>query len=105
MEFVRGVIIDQHFTQRGRIGRLLAVVSQFPHELGIGIDENTAAVIEGNICRVKGSGAITILDAGSVSFNDAQDIGPGACITLCGVTLHSLPEGRRFDLLERKPVP
>jgi cyanophycinase len=104
MEFLRGVIIDQHFTQRGRIGRLLAVVAQFPHELGMGIDENTAAIIEGDRCRVVGSGAVTILDAGNVTFNDAPDLRPEACITLCGVTLHSLPEGRGFDLLERKPL-
>jgi cyanophycinase len=104
MEFLRGVIIDQHFTQRGRIGRLLAVVAQFPHELGMGIDENTAAIIEGNLCRVVGSGAVTVLDAGNVTFNDALNLRPEACITLCGVTLHSLPEGRGFDLLERKPL-
>jgi cyanophycinase len=80
------------------------VVAQFPHELGMGIDENTAAIIEGDRCRVVGSGAVTILDAGNVTFNDAPDLRPEACITLCGVTLHSLPEGRGFDLLERKPL-
>jgi cyanophycinase len=105
MEFLRGVIIDQHFTQRGRIGRLLAVVAQFPHELGMGIDEDTAAIVEGHVFRVVGRGAVTVLDAGAVTFNDAEEVGLGACITLCGLTLHSLPEGRRFDLLERTSVP
>jgi cyanophycinase len=105
MELLRGIIIDQHFTQRGRVGRLLSVVAQFPHELGMGIDENTAALIEGHTCRVIGEGAVTILDAGAVTFNDADQVGRGACITLCGVTLHSLPEGSRFDLLARKPLP
>nr|ANY58055.1 Cyanophycinase [uncultured bacterium] len=104
MEFLRGVIIDQHFAQRGRIARLLAVVAQFPHELGMGIDENTAVVVEGHTCRVIGSGSVTILDAGAGTFNDALDVGPGACIALGGVTLHSLPEGCRFDLLERVPL-
>ena len=105
LELLPGVIVDQHFTQRGRIGRLLSVVAQFPHELGIGIDENTALLVAGHFCQVVGSGAVTIVDAGATSFNDALEVAAGARITLCDVTLHCLPAGRSFDLLERRPLP
>lgn len=104
LELVRGVIIDQHFAQRGRIGRLLSVVALFPHELGIGIDEDTALVLDGSAGVVFGQGAVTILDAGEAKVNDAFDIGAGRGITLAGVKLHSLPAGRRFDFLERTPI-
>ncbi|RYE84064.1 MAG: cyanophycinase, partial [Myxococcales bacterium] len=104
LEFLPGIIIDQHFAQRGRLGRLLSVVAQFPHQLGIGIDEDTALVIEGHEARVIGSGAITIVDAGSATRNDGADVPAGAAITLCGVTLHSLPRGQRFDLSARSPL-
>ncbi|AUX36408.1 MULTISPECIES: cyanophycinase [Sorangium] len=104
LELLPGVIIDQHFAQRGRIGRLLSVIGLFPHYLGVGIDEDTAIAVEGHRASVIGSGAVTIVDAGCASFNDAVDTGPGGCITLSGVTLHSLPHGRSFDLLERRPI-
>jgi cyanophycinase len=104
LEFLSGVIIDQHFGQRGRVHRLLGVVAQFPHCLGIGIDEDTALFVEGHAARVLGSGSVTIVDAGTTTHNDALEVPRGAPITLCGVTLHSLPDGRRFDLLERRPV-
>ncbi|MEG0642246.1 MAG: cyanophycinase, partial [Clostridium sp.] len=68
LDIIRGVIIDQHFAQRGRIGRLLAAVAQNPEILGIGIDENTAIVIEGkNRFRVIGEGAVTIVDGNYIS--------------------------------------
>ena len=104
LEFLPGIIIDQHFAQRGRIGRLLSVVAQFPHQLGIGIDEDTALVVEGSLARVIGSGSITIVDAGATTFNDGGEVGPGEAISLCGVTLHSLPSGRSFDLRGRQPI-
>ncbi|WP_437722502.1 cyanophycinase [Sorangium sp. So ce861] len=104
LELLPGVIIDQHFAQRGRIGRLLSVIGLFPHYLGVGIDEDTAIAVEGHRATVIGSGAVTIVDAGCASFNDAVDTAPGGCITLSGVTLHSLPHGRSFDLLERRPI-
>jgi cyanophycinase len=104
MEFLSGAIIDQHFGQRGRIHRLLAVVAQFPHCLGIGIDEDTALFVQGHRARVLGSGSVTILDAGTATFNDAASVSASEAVTLCGLTLHSLPSGRSIDLLERRPL-
>jgi cyanophycinase len=104
MEFLPGVLIDQHFEQRGRIKRLLAVVAQFPHNLGIGIDEDTALFVENQQFEVMGEGKVTVIDAGSVSFNNALDLGKGVPLALCGLKLHILPHGFRFDLRNRRPV-
>jgi cyanophycinase len=104
MEFLSGVIIDQHFGQRGRIHRLLAVVAQFPHCLGIGIDEDTALFVQGHRAQVIGNGSVTILDAGAATFNDAASVSAAEAVTLCGLTLHSLPSMRCIDLLERRPL-
>jgi cyanophycinase len=60
---VRDVIIDQHFAERGRIGRLLGAVAQSPRVLGVGIDEDTAVVVEGDDFQVIGSGAVYVVDA------------------------------------------
>src|SRR3954469_24003260 len=62
MEFLAGTITDSHFSQRGRLGRLLAAVAQYPHDIGIGIDEDTAAVVEGDRLECFGTNAITIVD-------------------------------------------
>jgi cyanophycinase len=104
LELVPGVLVDQHFTQRGRISRLLSVIAQFPHYLGVGIDEDTALLVRGHQAEVIGSGSVTIIDAGTASLNDALEVGPASCITLCHVTLHCLAAGRKFDLLEREPI-
>lgn len=62
---VRDVIIDQHFAERGRIGRLLGAIPQNPREPGLGIDEDTAAVLEGNRFQVIGSGGVYVVDGGA----------------------------------------
>src|SRR3954462_7833919 len=62
MEFLGGAITDSHFSQRGRLGRLLAAVAQYPHDIGIGIDEDTAAVVIGDRLTCFGTNAITIVD-------------------------------------------
>jgi len=70
MDFLRGAMIDQHFTRRGRAGRLLAALAQYPHQLGIGIDEDTAMVVHGTTFRVLGSGAVTVFDLGQATVNN-----------------------------------
>ncbi len=99
---VSGVTIDMHFAERGRLGRLLSVTGMFPHELGLGIDENTAVIVDGNEFEVIGAGAVTVVDAGEVTslhIPDAQ--GPMA---MTGVLLHVLPSGYSFDLSTRQPL-
>lgn len=98
---VPGVVIDQHFEQRGRIGRLLALVAQSPALLGIGIDEDTCAVVGADrTISVLGRGAVTILDGAHVATDAYRGKGYRP-LMVSGAVLHSLPSGYRFDMRAR----
>ena len=94
---VEGVIIDQHFGQRNRYGRLMSVVASSPHLLGIGIDENTAIEVTGDRFTVLGSGVVYVLDA-RTAVTDFPDARRGAPMLVSGAVIHSLPAGATFDL-------
>jgi cyanophycinase len=94
---VDGVIIDQHFAQRNRYGRLMSVVASSPHLLGIGIDENTAIEVSGDRFTVLGSGVVHVLDA-RAAVTDFPDARRGAPMLVSGAVVHSLPAGATFDL-------
>jgi cyanophycinase len=98
---VQGVVIDQHFEQRGRIGRLLALVAQSPSLLGIGIDEDTCAVVTADrVLQVIGRGAVTLVDGSHVRTDAYRGKGYRP-VMVSGAILHSLPSGYRFDLRGR----
>jgi cyanophycinase len=101
-------VIDQHFDQRNRYGRLLMIVSQSPSLLGIGVDEDTAAVVEEvgghEMLRVIGRGAVVIFDPAHIVTN-AYEAKRSSPLLSSGVTLHVLPEGAHFDLTTRTLVP
>lgn len=101
---VADVIIDQHFAERGRIGRLLGAVAHNPRVLGIGIDEDSAIVVEGEGFGVIGSGAVTIADAAGATHSNIAGARPEALLSIHDVRLHILAAGDRFDLRERRPV-
>ena len=98
-----GVIIDQHFAQRGRIGRLLGAVAQNPRVLGIGIDEDTAIVVQNDAFSVIGAGAVYIVDGSKVTRSNIAEGEPDKALLMCDVTLHVLSKGARFDLANRRP--
>lgn len=104
LEFLPGVMIDQHFTRRGRCGRLLSALARYPHQLGVGIDEDTAMIVQDGQFRVVGEGAVTVLDLGEVTYNNVLDLADSQHLAICGVRLHILPDGFRFDLGGRSPV-
>jgi len=104
MEFMRGTIIDQHFGQRGRYGRLLSAVAQYPHQLGIGIDEDTALLVQGDIFHVIGCGAVTVVDAGAATYNNVLQCRSGEHVALCDIRLHVLTAVLGFNLTERMPL-
>jgi cyanophycinase len=92
------VIIDQHFDQRGRYGRLLSMVAASPNLLGMGIDENTAAEIrDARVMSVIGAGAIFVVNARN-AITDAPDARRGAPLLVSGAVVHTLPTGSTFDL-------
>ena len=98
---IRGVVVDQHFDQRARYGRLMSVIATSPHLLGIGIDEDTAIIVaDRREFSVLGSGAVFVVDCRS-AVTDAPDAAPGAPVLVSGATVHSLPAGSTFDLTNR----
>jgi cyanophycinase len=105
---VDNCVIDQHFAQRNRYGRLLMIVSQSPQLLGMGVDEDTAAVIsrteDGDVLRVVGRGSVTLMD-GSHMVTNAHEAREHRPILASGVTLHVLPAGAEFDLDARVLLP
>ncbi len=104
MGFLPGVVIDQHFSQRGRLGRLLSALAQQPAVLGFGIDENTAVAVNGNECEVIGEGAVTVVDVSEITHTNLGQILKDEDLAICGAKLHILPHGYRFDLKTRKPI-
>jgi cyanophycinase len=100
---LHGAIVDQHFAQRNRYGRLLSLVAQSPGLLGIGVDEDTAAVVRGAELRVVGRGAVTIFD-GSRIVSNAHYAKRSEALLASGVVLHVLPAGAVFDLDARDLV-
>jgi cyanophycinase len=99
-----GVIVDQHFQQRNRLGRLLSLIAQNPSLLGLGVDEDTAGVVgPDGVMEVIGRGSITVVD-GSGSETDAWEVRGHKPLMISGVVLHSLPSGYRFDLRRRHRI-
>lgn len=104
LSLISDVIIDQHFMERGRVGRLVGAVAQNPKNLGIGIDEQTAIVVErGNGFYVLGSGAVYVIDGTEVSYSNIADEAKKKTVSIYDVRLHVLSQGDRFDLLTRRP--
>lgn len=100
------IVIDQHFRQRDRIGRLLAALAYNPFAVGIGLDEDTAAFIDGDDClEVFGSGAITVVDASKLEHSSMGSAAHGDSICMTGIRLHILNAGGRFDLHSRAATP
>jgi cyanophycinase len=96
------LIIDQHFRQRDRIGRLLAMVAANPGLIGVGIDEDTAILTsQNNVLEVVGRNSVTIVD-GSNMYSDIFQVKGHGGITVSDARLHILTPGRRFDLKRRK---
>jgi cyanophycinase len=102
--FLPGVLVDQHFEQRGRLRRLLAAIAQYPHELGLGIDEDAAVVVDGHTFEVFGTGSVTVVDAGGLTHSNLGEVERHGLLAICGVRIHVLPAGYRFDLRNRAPL-
>ena len=96
-------IIDQHFRQRDRLGRLTTALAFNPFAVGIGLDEDTAAFIgPDNTLEVEGSGAITVVDASQLQFSSLDRIDDGEPVCLLGLNIHILVRGATFNLHTRR---
>jgi cyanophycinase len=99
-------VIDQHFRQRDRLGRLLAAIAFNPFVIGIGLDEDTAAFIgPDNVLKVEGSGAVTLVDAGGMNFSSMDEVEEGMPVCMLNLKLHILVKGATFDFHNRVASP
>lgn len=105
MGLLQGVIIDQHFNQRGRIGRLLAAVAQNPGVIGIGIDEDTAAIVNSELnLKVAGSGVVTVVDGRDITFTNTSEQYAEEPLAITNVKIHVFPEGYGFNLVTKQGI-
>jgi cyanophycinase len=102
---LRDAVIDQHFAERGRFGRLLGAVAHSPRVLGIGIDEDTAIVVTGDRFEVIGSGAVYVVDAEPATRSNVAEARPDDLMSIHGVRVDVLVPGEHFDLSTRRPTP
>lgn len=103
--FLKNIIIDQHFTERGRISRLITAVSYNPYNLGVGIDENTAIILDNEgILEVFGAGSVTIVDGSQITYNEIAEVEDHQSFSVCGVQLHILGDGLVYDYFGRHPL-
>jgi len=96
--FFRHGIVDQHFIQRGRIGRLLVAMAAAGEQYGFGVDENTALLVEGTSCRIVGEKGVIVLDATRASF----DLEHGR---YDGFKVSYLDDGDGYDLATHTAIP
>jgi cyanophycinase len=95
-------VIDQHFRERDRLGRLITARAYNPFAIGIGLDEDTAAFIgPDEVLEVEGTGGVTVVDASEVSFSSADSASEGQPVAILGLKVHVLVEGTTFDLNTR----
>ena len=106
MGLLEEVVVDQHFAQRGRIGRLLTAVACNPYVLGVGIDEDTAILINPKaVFTVEGSGTVTVIDGSAVEYTNVSELAPGEPLAMFNAKIHVLSPGTSFDLSTRRPFP
>jgi cyanophycinase len=104
MDMISGTIIDTHFSQRGRHGRLLTAIAHYPQVLGLGIDERTAMVFRNGEFRVIGEGVVTVFDGRNMHYSDLPYRKEDETVGMFGVDVHVLPAGYTYNLKEREPV-
>jgi len=100
--FTQDLVIDQHFRRRDRMGRLVTALSYNPEPLGVGIDEDTVAILDGDgVMTVLGSGAVTVVDASALRFTDSHAVTRGQPVAMLGLKLDFLTPGCRYDVKQR----
>lgn len=101
--FVRNVVVDSHFTQRGRFGRLLEVVTGNPGVIGLGLDEDAAVIVRDGVrLEAIGSGAVVVIDGHEMKYSNITQVRMGRAIAEEGVLVHTLTRGHGYDLDQRR---
>ena len=105
LALARDMLIDQHFAERGRMSRLIGAVTQNPRVLGLGIDEDTAMIVERDRSfQVLGAGAVYVVDASKCTYSNLAEEQSDRTLSSFGLTVHMLSQGDTFDLATRTPT-
>jgi cyanophycinase len=105
LAFLSGVVIDSHFAERGRMGRLLGAVAQNPRNIGLGIDEDTAIIVTAQErFEVIGSGAVYVVDGMDISYSSLSQQHPEGIVSIYDIKLHVLGQDDYYDLQARRPI-
>lgn len=103
MNLIPGLIIDSHFIQRGRFGRLAEAVAKHPHLLGVGLAEDTGMIIENcNNCKIIGSGMVIIFDPSTLTHNNVEILPDGIPMTMSDLSVHVLANSDTYTIDEKK---
>ncbi|MCX7546826.1 cyanophycinase [Xanthomarina sp. F1114] len=96
------LIIDTHFIQRGRFGRVSEAVAKFPNLLGFGLAEDTGMIIKNGKCLVIGSGMVIIFDGSKITHNNEKVLDEGTPMTIANLRVHVLSNGDRYSITDRQ---
>ncbi len=106
LDILPEVIVDQHFHNRNRMARLLSAIAAHPDRIGIGIDEDTCSLFEGEgQIEVMGKGTVTIVDPGEVAYTNAPAVGASDPLSISNLRVHILCHGDRYDMRSRTVTP
>lgn len=104
--FVENIVFDTHFMARGRIGRLVQIVTTNPTCIGIGIGEDSSVLLKGNgIIEVIGTGQVIVVDGSDINYSNIMEIEPEASIAVENIRIHSLVHGCGYNIKERRFIP
>jgi len=95
-------IIDTHFSQRRRLYRLFVAIAGYPEVMGLGIDEDTAMIVRGEVGKVVGKGGVTFVDGSTVKFDNAEEVTKGRQLTLSSLRVGIVGTGYAFNLKQRE---
>lgn len=103
MGFIPELIIDSHFIQRGRFGRLAEAVAKFPQLLGVGLAEDTGVIIKNcNEFKVIGSGMVVLFDPSKLTHNNEEILEPGTPMSMSNLVVHILSNSDQFIVDQRR---
>ncbi|MGO1345366.1 cyanophycinase [Chromohalobacter japonicus] len=101
--FVRGMIIDSHFLERGRFTRLMEVGASNPEQLGVGLGEDAAVIIYPNrILETIGPGHVIIIDSRDLASSNIAELEMGEPVAIENMILHAMVSGHGYDLDARR---
>ena len=105
LAIVPQLLVDQHFHNRNRMARLISAIASYPDRIGIGIDEDTCVIVEGDgLLSAIGKGTVTIVDPENMTGNNYSEVGATDPLSLCNLKVHLLCHGGRYNMHSREII-